>query len=125
MNLIEGLMAEIERNEELARVYDTIPTGAYAQAVLVKGQPPWLGDFRGADTAQHCLDPRHHLPWAVGFAHVVVCAQLEAEQAVDLLHPGSGHDDGHRTEGPDIPADLQPVPSGEHQIQQNQPGSIF
>ena len=35
MNLIEGLMAEIERNEELARVYDTIPTGALG-AMLIR-----------------------------------------------------------------------------------------
>lgn len=35
MNLIEGLMQEIERNEELAKVYDTIPTGVFG-AVMIR-----------------------------------------------------------------------------------------
>ena len=34
MNLIEGLLEEIERNEELARVYDIIPTGAFGATMI-------------------------------------------------------------------------------------------
>jgi len=33
-NLIEGLNREIERNEELVKVYDTIPTGAFGAMMI-------------------------------------------------------------------------------------------
>ncbi len=79
---------------------------------------------RHAAATQDGLDACHQLAGAEGLAHIVVRAQIEADQAVDLLDARRHHDDRHIGERAQLAADVEAVAPGQHQIQQDQVGCI-
>ena len=90
------------------------------EAVPVQGQAALgrgLGGVTGA--AQHRLDPRHHFPGAERLADVVVGADLQAQQAVHLFHPGGDHQNRHLRETADRLAHFHAVAVGQHQVEQH------
>ena len=63
----------------------------------------------GQDSAQHHLDARHHLAGTEGLGDVVVRAQLQPEQAVELLRPGAEHQNRHGRALANLPADREAI----------------
>jgi hypothetical protein len=71
---------------------------------------------------QHRVHAQHELAHAERLDHVVVGAELEADDAVDLLSLGRDHDDGDVLGARlslESRADGGPGPIGEHQIEQH------
>jgi hypothetical protein len=76
-----------------------------------------------ARPAEHGRHPQHQLPRAERLGHVVVGAQLEAENAIFLLAERGEHHDGQLgrlTAEP--PADLQTTEAGQHQVEDHDVG---
>src|ERR1700688_1615590 len=75
------------------------------------------------EAAQHRLDPQHHLARAERRADVVGGAQLDADDAVQLLAAGGDHDDrqpaGERI-ALEHPRQLEAVDAGQHQVEQDE-----
>jgi hypothetical protein len=64
-------------------------------------------------------DPGGQLPEAERLRHVVVGAELEADDLVELAVLGRQHDDRRIRLGPDRPADLDARQLGQHQVEQD------
>ena len=77
-------------------------------------------DRIGQRATQHRPHPRHHLARAERLADVVVGAQLQPQQPVNLFDARRHHDDGHRREGADLATDVDAVTARQHQVQQHQ-----
>ena len=78
---------------------------------------------RAGGPAQDRLDPQDQLPGGEGLDHVVVGAELQADDAVHLLGLGGEHEDrdvAHRDALLQQPADLQAVHAGQHQVEDDQ-----
>ena len=69
-------------------------------------------------------DPGDELTQAERLRHVVVGAELEADDLVDLRVLGGEHEDRDRGFGPDDPADLDAGQLGEHQVEHDEVGPI-
>ena len=65
-------------------------------------------------------DPGAQLAQAERLGHVVVGAELEPDDLVELGILGRQHDDRHARLGPDDAADLDPRQLGEHQVEQDE-----
>ena len=65
-------------------------------------------------------DAGGQLAQAERLGDVVVGAELEADDLVELRVLGGEHDDGHARLGPDDPADLDPGELGEHEVEQDE-----
>ena len=63
-----------------------------------------------------------HFAWAERLDHVVVGAELQADQSVGFLGAGSEHDDGHGRFAAEDAADVQPVNARQHQVEDHQVG---
>ena len=75
--------------------------------------------------AQHRLDPQNHLARAERLRDVVVGAELETDDAVELLALGGEHDErqaGGRGIALEQPRELEAVEAGEHQIEHDEVG---
>src|SRR6266545_3732435 len=72
---------------------------------------------RAAGAAQHGPHPGDQLPRGERLGQVVIGTHGQADQLVDLVALGGEHDDVGVAEGPDPPADLDPVDAGQHQVQ--------
>jgi hypothetical protein len=79
----------------------------------------------GAGSPAHGPDARHQLPRGERLGHVVVGAGGQAHDLVGLLGPGGEHDDVGVTEGPDLPAGLDAVHAGKHQVQHDHLGILL
>lgn len=81
-----------------------------------------LAPVRGHPSAapQNGPDAGHQLARAVRLGHVVVRAQLQAEQDVVLGRAGGEHQDGDVVVRAQHPAHPEPVDHREHQIQDDQ-----
>ena len=55
---------------------------------------------------------------------VIVGAELEADDLVDLGVLGGEHDDRHRGLGPEDPADLDARQLGEHEVEEDEVGPL-
>ena len=77
-----------------------------------------------APAAQDRLDARHQLARAEGLADVIVGAEVETDEAVDLLDARRHHHDRHVAEAAELAADLEPVAAREHQVQENEIGRV-
>jgi hypothetical protein len=71
----------------------------------------------GAWAAPHRADPRDQLPRGERLGQVVVGADPQADELVDLLGAGGQHDDVGVAEGADAPARLDAVHPGQHEVQ--------
>ena len=69
-------------------------------------------------------DPRRELAQAERLGHVVVGAELEADDLVHLGVLGREHDDRHAGLGPDDPADLDAGQLRQHQVEQDEVGPL-
>jgi hypothetical protein len=74
----------------------------------------------GQGPAQHAADAGDQLAGAERLDHVVVGAQLQADDPVRLVALGGQHDDRGRGLGADLAAHLQAVHARQHQIQHDQ-----
>ena len=79
---------------------------------------PWSG----ALSPQERLNPRHELARGERLGEVVVAANLEAHDPVDLLGPCREEDDKRIGEGPDAEEDLEPVEPGQHDVEDHDVG---
>ena len=75
---------------------------------------------RGESAAQHGPDPRNDLARTERLADVIVGAELQAQQPVDLVDARRHDDDRNRRERAHLAADGQPVLAGKHQVEQHQ-----
>ena len=71
---------------------------------------------------QHGPHAGHQLAQAVGLGDVVVGADLERHDGVDLGALGRDHDDGDLRAGADGPADVDARQLGQHEVQQQDVG---
>ena len=71
---------------------------------------------------QYGPDPCEELAEAERLDDVVVCAELQADDPVDLLALGGDDDDRHVGAGAQQPADLGPVDVGEPEVEQHEIG---
>ena len=83
---------------------------------------PW--PRRARDAAQDDVDPRHQLARAERLRHVVVAADLEAEDAVDLLVARRQEQDRHVGGLADLAADVEPVELGHADVEHDQIGPV-
>ena len=74
--------------------------------------------------AEDGADPRGQLAQRERLGHVVVRAQLQADDLVDLGVLRGEHDDRHRGLGAEDPADLDAGQLGEHEVEQDEVGSL-
>ena len=75
----------------------------------------------GSGPAQNRLDPLDQLAGAEGFDHVVVGAQGESEDTVDLLLAGGQKQDRHRGDLAQFATDFPAVGPGEHDVENDKP----
>jgi hypothetical protein len=67
-----------------------------------------LGGHDGSSAAaQDRFHARDHFAWTVGFAHVVIGAKLESDDAVDFTRARGQHDDRHVEFGADFPKNFE------------------
>ena len=62
----------------------------------------------------------HQLAWAEGFGQIIVRAQSQTANLVDIVLLGGNHQNGHVLVLADALADLKPVNPRKHQVQDNQ-----
>ena len=88
---------------------------AYAQ--LTSGAP--AGHVR---SPEDCLDPGDERPRVERLRHVVVGAELEADDRVDVVRAGREHEDRRLGPAADLAADLEPVALREHEVEDHEVG---
>jgi hypothetical protein len=99
---------------------DGATRGIQSQAAVPVQHAGVAPDLLACPSAENRLDARHEFAHAERLAHVIVCAKLQADDAVGLLAAGGDHDDGQVAGGAKLAAHLEPVHLGQHHVQQNQ-----
>jgi hypothetical protein len=74
----------------------------------------------GRGAPEDRLHPGDELARVEGLRHVVVGADLQPDDLVDVLVPGREHQDRHVRRLPEAAADLDPVQIGEHEVEDDQ-----
>src|SRR5665647_906016 len=74
------------------------------------------------DPAEQCPDPRDELPHREGLGHVVVRADAQPHEEVDLVVAGCEHQHGDRPIRLEAPAHLVSVKTGQHDVEHHQLG---
>src|SRR5262245_23813523 len=69
---------------------------------------------------QHRADARYELPQLEGFGEIVVCPQLEPDDAVDGIAPAGQHDDRDVVLLPDLPRQVEAVFLSEAEVQRDE-----
>src|SRR5688572_396821 len=78
----------------------------------------------GRSAAENTLDPRDELTRVEGLGQVVVGADLEPDDLVDVLVAGGEHQDRHVRGLAHAAADLDPVDVRQHQVEDDQGGRL-
>ena len=78
----------------------------------------------GRRPAQHALHAGDELAWVERLRQIVVGADLEPDDLVDVLVAGGQHQDRDIGGLADAPADLDPVEVGQHQVEDDQRGRL-
>ena len=78
------------------------------------------GPSRAGGSPQDGAHPREQLGAAEGFDDVVVGAELEADDLVELGAPRSQHDQRNARVAPDLPADIPAVPVGQREVEDHE-----
>src|SRR2546430_10885847 len=73
--------------------------------------------------SQHSVDTSQHLADREGLGDVVVGAQLESDDLVDLGVLGRDHDDRHPARFAQGAAEVEPAHAGQHQVEEDQVGA--
>ena len=63
------------------------------------------------------LHPGHHLTWTKRFRHVIIGAQAQAADLVDIILFGGNHDDGRILDFPEPFADFKSIHARKHEVQ--------
>ncbi len=82
----------------------------------------------GARAPQHRTDPRQQLAGVEGLGEVVVRADFEANDLVDIFALGGEHDDGQARplrRRADLAAHVETVHAGQHQVEQDDVGTAL
>ena len=79
-----------------------------------------LRDGRAVRATQEGADAGDELLHLEGLRHVVVGAELEADDDVEGVGAGRQHQDRHPAAVPDLPADLEPVELREHHVEHDE-----
>ena len=74
--------------------------------------------------AQDRLDPGDQRARVERLRDVVVGAELEADDRVDVVVPRGEHEDGRVAAPPDLPADLEAVDLRQHQVEDDEVGLV-
>ncbi len=74
----------------------------------------------GIGAAEDGLDAGHHLARIERFGQVVVSAQLEADDAVDVLAPGREHEDRSLAPTAHLARDLGAIHLGHHEVEHDE-----
>src|SRR5437763_434121 len=122
-----------EQLELLAGQVADLPVGPHLPPPEVDGGAADLdhlkGGGRGLRPPQDRLHPGHQLPGGERLGEVVVGAELEAEDPVDLRVPGGEEDDGDAAQsgdgvGPQPLAHLEAVDAGQAHIEDDEAGPL-
>ena len=70
--------------------------------------------------AKNGLDARREFPRVKGFREVVVGANFETQDAIDVLAASGEHDNGHAGMGADVLEDFEAAKSGEHDVEDDE-----
>ena len=93
------------------------PSGVDAQVADLDGAGA-LGCHFGPTKDR--FDPRHEGSRIEGLGHVIVRPELQADDRVDILGARGQHQDRHVAAAAKLPADLEAVHLGQHQVQHHQ-----
>jgi len=74
----------------------------------------------GAAPPEYCVDARHQLPRVERLRQVIVRAQLEPYDAVDVVAPRRQQDHRNRRNPPQPPQHFKPVHSREHHVEHHE-----
>ena len=85
-----------------------------------KREGGFLGGTDATVAAEHRLDPGGDLAWAERLGDVVIRADAQPDEFVDLLRPCGDQDDVDVAEGAQLAEHLEPVDPGHHHVQQHQ-----
>ena len=77
----------------------------------------------GGEPAQHCAHPCEQFPSRIGLGHIVVSAELESHDDIDLGVLRREHDDRNRRRGAQLPTYLGAGHPGKHEIEQHDVGA--
>ena len=101
-----GIDVNLPRNNGLARtVFGTVFVGHRS--------------FEHLGSSKHGPHTSDELAEPIRLRHVVVCADLEPDDRVDLFALGSHHDDGHIARGPDLAAHIDAGNPREHHVEKD------
>ena len=101
----------------------TLPDVRVAAAWVYPQRPDFewaAAPRRGIGTAQHGLDSRHERPRVERLRDVVVGAELEPDDRIDVVASRGEHDHGRLAAPADLAADLEPITLGQHQVEDHQ-----
>ena len=117
----EDLELDVGRRDDLAVARDGALAGIDPQAADLDRALVVGVRARHPGAAQRGLHPRAELAHRERLGDVVVRAELEAEDLVDLLGLGREHDDRHGLAlGAQAPADLEAVHARQHHVEDDQ-----
>ena len=115
-----------QRAEDLEFVggeYDVDPADRHAPRVDVELDDARAHPFLGPDCPTRATDiranAREQFARRERFGYIVVSAGVEADDAIDLLATCRHHDDRHVVASAQLAADADPVPAGQHQVEQH------
>ena len=84
-----------------------------------------FADRLGRRTPQHGSHARRELSRRERLRHVVVCAELEADDAIGFLRTRGEHDHGQLAIRADLAAEVETVAAGKHQVENDQAGRVL
>ncbi len=79
---------------------------------------------RGVGAPEDSLHPRHQGSRIEGLRDVVVRAELEPDDRIDVVGPCGQHQDRGLAAAPNLAADLEAVDLGEHEVQHDEVGIV-
>jgi len=114
----------MEEVELLRRQAEPLPVPLDLARARVDGEPVELDALGGAGgrsrASEHRLDARRELTRRERLRHVVVGAELEADDAIGLLSARGEHDHGQVAAGADPSAQREPVGAGKHHVEDDE-----
>src|SRR3954471_6163531 len=124
--VVEELPEEVEllgRQPDLLLPDVALPSAGVEHELAVPEHTA-IGPRLSPAGAEDGTPPRHELARIEGLREVVVGADLEARDLVEVVVARRQHQHGQRARLADPPADLDPVEVGQHQVEDDERGSV-
>ena len=102
---------------------DRVPLDVHPDRACLQGGREQL--LRLGEPAQHGLDPGQQLARRVRLGDVVVGADLQPDDLVDLAVLGGQHDDRHGAALAQLPAHVDAGQAGQHEVEQDEVGAVL